>query len=791
MLHSLRLFFIWAVLCAGLRAASIDSSFSLFCEWDGQKVAVVSVTEEGRIQAMREGKLVEVPKKARWSLEGDLRSNAAFLFWSPNYSIRRRSESELIAMAGHPFYASVSAHYAPLSNKMTAWAGEGLRHSWPETKGAREILVMAWIAGGKITQVEVNGLAPTRGAVDAAFLLTREEAAGQPVLLLWADGKFSAPLTQFADMIDAEALMAAMLDDWAGLEPLVRANPKLGSKTTRGGLPLLHLAAEAGALSVVEGLVAADPKGRPRIKDSKTGPMEWAAHKGRASTVERLLEKGFDKNAKDKDTRTALLRACSGGHTEVVAVLLKAGADADIESLDKRRPISEAVDKGYIDIVQMLEPKVKIHFSDSPDNRGVLRTQAQKGHTGMVRWLLKQGISVNFDADGLSSLAMAASGGYDDTVAVLLEHKASVKWKEPKSGTTALMYAVSRGHAGSAGLLLAAGADVKAKDKQGSTALHAAAGSDEVKCAELLISAGADWSAVNTLKQTALDVALLGQSEEVAAVIAAHGGRIDVKSVELENLIEAVLRVDNATLLQRAIDDGWAPDATLQGWSALVAAKLFGAEACVKVLAAAGLTEATGPARIVRSRELDESPKALKVVLLRDPRGFDEAFEAQRVVVDGLVDAQGKLRFIQVLESPDKRLALAVLDCLKQWEFSPAMKEGNAVAVRLRFPVELPSSETRVFQITAVDEMPKPILQKPPIYPFSSRLRDQEARVLVRFVINAEGTVENIEVRERSSRECAEAAVRAVKGWKYTPAKRQGKAVAVEINLPIIFHLDG
>jgi len=790
MLQLFRLLFAVAVLCAGLQAASTESSFSLFCEWDGQRWPVAAVTEEGRIQVTREGKLVDVPKKARWLLEGDLRSNAAFLRWSPSYSINRRSEPDQIKDAGHPFVGSVSVHYAPLSNKLTEFAGAGLRHSWPATTGMKEVLVFAWIVGGKITQVDVDGLDPTKGSAYTNFMLTREEAVGQPVLLLWAGGRFFAPLPQFADSIDAEALMAAMLDDWQGLEPLVRANPKLGSKATREDVPLLHLAAEAGALSVVEGLVAADPKARPRIKDRKTGPMDWAAANGRVKTLERLLEKGFDKNAKDKDDRTPLLGACSRGHTDVVAILLKAGADPEIETLVKRRPIGEAIDNGYIDIVEMLAPKVKPSFSDSPDNRGVLRTQAQKGHTGVVRWLLKKGINPNSDADGLSALAMAALGGYGDTVTALLERRASVRWKDPKNGNTALMYAVSRGHVGCAGLLLAAGADINVKNKQGATALHVAAASDEAKCAGLLLSAGADWAAINDLKFTALDMALLGQNKDVVAVLAAHGGRIDVKLKDAANLIEAVLRVDNAPLLQRAIDDGWEPASTLQGWPTFVAARQYGAEACVAALQTAGaVVEEAGPYTISRSQDVDTKPTLVKAVIPRDPRGDDEEFDAQVVMVESLIDAQGVLRFPRVVNAPDKRLVLAVLDCLPRWQFAPAKKGDQPVAVKLRFPVQLPSSVKRVFALTAVDEMPKPISQKPPVYPFSSRLRDQEARVLVRFVVNINGAVEDIEVRERSSRECAEAAVAAVKTWKYTPAKRQGKAVPVEIYIPIIFAL--
>jgi|GEM_PF-6238010 len=789
MLHSLRLFFIWAVLCTGLPAAAIDSSFSLFCEWDGQRVPVAAVTDDGRTQAMREGTLVEVPEKARWFLEGDLRSHATLLGWSPNYWIWRRPEPELIEDAAHPFAGGVRIH-VPVSNNLTELAGPGLREFWPAAKGTRELLVVAWIAGGKIAQVEVRGLAPTNGSAHAEFLLTREEAAGQAVLLLWEGGRFSPPLTPFADTIDAEALMAAMLDDWPALEQLVRANPKLGSKKTRGGVPLLHLAAEAGALRVVDGLVAADPKGRPVIKDRKTGPMDWAAAKGRVKAVECLLENGFDKDAADKDGRTPLLVASKEGHTEVVAALLKAGADTDIESFDNRRPMTEAVDKGFVDIVELLQPKARMRFADTPDNRGVLRTQAQQGHTGMVRWLLKQGISVDAD-DGMSPLAAAALCGYEATVTALLDHRASVKWKDAESGNTALFYAVSRDQAGCVRLLLEAHADLRQKNKDGMTALHVAALADAEKCARVLLEAGAEWAAPSPHPFTALDIALMNQNKGVVAAIADHGGRINLKAAEVDVLIEGVLRVDCAPLLQRAIEDGWLPSSKLEGWPALFVAGQFEAKACEAVLEAAGAEKGEpGPDRIGRARDVSTKPALLSAVTPRDPRDANELFAAQTVMVSALIDAQGRMRFPRVLNVTDKRLALAVLDVLPRWEFSPARQGDQPVAVNLRIPVILPSSERRIFSITAVDEQPQPISQTRPNYPYASRRAGEEARVVLSFVINAEGKVEEVVVWELSSRALADAAVKAVRTWRYKPAKRGGKAVPVAVMIPIIFNLN-
>ena len=68
--------------------------------------------------------------------------------------------------------------------------------------------------------------------------------------------------------------------------------------------------------------------------------------------------------------------------------------------------------------------------------------------------------------------------------------------------------------------LLAAGADVNAKNKRGNTALHWAAGNGHVPAIEALLAAGAEPDVKNRNGNTPLDVAI-GQGGHAAARVEA------------------------------------------------------------------------------------------------------------------------------------------------------------------------------------------------------------------------------------------------------------------------------
>lgn len=78
-----------------------------------------------------------------------------------------------------------------------------------------------------------------------------------------------------------------------------------------------------------------------------------------------------------------------------------------------------------------------------------------------------------------------------------------------------------------------------------------------------------------------------------------------------------------------------------------------------------------------------------------------------------------------------------------------------------------------------------------PIYPVEARKLGQQGTVSLSVLVNAEGTVETLGVKEGSGHVLLDqSAMRAVKRWHFKPATVAGIPVSSQVEVPIEFHLD-
>ncbi|MFH1496059.1 MAG: energy transducer TonB, partial [Pseudomonadota bacterium] len=79
----------------------------------------------------------------------------------------------------------------------------------------------------------------------------------------------------------------------------------------------------------------------------------------------------------------------------------------------------------------------------------------------------------------------------------------------------------------------------------------------------------------------------------------------------------------------------------------------------------------------------------------------------------------------------------------------------------------------------------------PPAYPLSARRRGIEGRVLVRAEVLADGSCNRVELKKTSGFDpLDQAALEAVKKWRFVPARRGRQSIAAWVEVPIIFKLE-
>lgn len=78
-----------------------------------------------------------------------------------------------------------------------------------------------------------------------------------------------------------------------------------------------------------------------------------------------------------------------------------------------------------------------------------------------------------------------------------------------------------------------------------------------------------------------------------------------------------------------------------------------------------------------------------------------------------------------------------------------------------------------------------------PAYPLAARRRGDQGTVLIRVVVTAEGWATNANIEKSSGHPLLDdAALTAVKSWRFVPARQGGQAIESPYVVPVVFKLD-
>lgn len=176
---------------------------------------------------------------------------------------------------------------------------------------------------------------------------------------------------------------------------------------------------------------------------------------------------------------------------------------------------------------------------------------------------------------------------------------------------------------------------------------------------------------------------------------------------------------------------------------------------------------------------------------------------AKRAMVEGVVilnvrtDEDGRVDQVKVASSMDLHLTRAAIEAVKQWRYEPFYLRGKrhpilfTVTVRFQLSHGLDNNVKEKEQEGATPLLrPEIIHQVDPVFPERARRLGIEGNVTMRIRTDNEGKVNSIEVLRSDSTIFNQAAIDAVRQWRYKPQFRNGIPVPIVTIVAVKFRLD-
>jgi periplasmic protein TonB len=195
---------------------------------------------------------------------------------------------------------------------------------------------------------------------------------------------------------------------------------------------------------------------------------------------------------------------------------------------------------------------------------------------------------------------------------------------------------------------------------------------------------------------------------------------------------------------------------------------------------------------------------------------FGDRLLPDKVVVKKVVEEAPKIEIIEMpkLEPEEPEIVEMTDEPIKPLDFAPPMQTDvpqpvtdtsfvqkiqppppenvKPAAGMLTIPGDRDMSRFRgieIFDISKLDQIPVAQFRANPTYPFEMRRAGISGEVVVDFIVDTNGVVQNAYAIRSSQREFEASAVQAVSKWRFKPGRKGGRAVNTHMQVPIVFNL--
>jgi protein TonB len=95
------------------------------------------------------------------------------------------------------------------------------------------------------------------------------------------------------------------------------------------------------------------------------------------------------------------------------------------------------------------------------------------------------------------------------------------------------------------------------------------------------------------------------------------------------------------------------------------------------------------------------------------------------------------------------------------------------------------------FELSEVDSPPQAIRKAPAVYPFSAKRQGLTGKVMIRCLVNVDGTASKHQIVESEPKGVFdEAALEALEKWRFKPGVLGGERVSTWVRVPFVFELN-